>query len=395
VLVYLDGDNDLADAARADFQDIVDAPSVSGLNVLVQLDLPASSPGVPETTKRYRIRDGAAELLEDLGERDMSAPETLTDFIRWGAATAPAARTALLLWNHGNGWDELDAPSSPAPLSRAITGRTALPSRQSILLDTDSQGARARFLPNHQVKLAIRAAGVPLDVLGFDACAMATFEALYEFRDVAKVIVASEENVLSPGWPYAPLLRKVAFTPWLDAEGFARAAVGEYGRFYEELYPRMPMPDRRGTLSAFRADGLEPVAREVDALAGRLVAALADPATRDGTLALVGAARAGVQDIDLYGSVGVYVDLADLAERLEPGSSLPGLVAAARIAESHGSDRPGATVFFRMPDARTYGTFDPNYANWDAAAGTGNGGDFINAFRWDEFLAAYYAAAGL
>jgi len=72
------------------------------------------------------------------------------------------------------------------------------------------------------------------------------------------------------------------------------------------------------------------------------------------------------------------------------------LVSGGTIAEYHGDARPNAhgmsIVFFR---SRSITAYDVNYQNYDPVTNRGNGGDFINQFSWDEFLAAYYTAAGL
>jgi len=45
--------------------------------------------------KRYRVLKGDVQELAELGEADMAKPETLTAFLKWGAAAYPAKRTAL------------------------------------------------------------------------------------------------------------------------------------------------------------------------------------------------------------------------------------------------------------------------------------------------------------
>ena len=54
-------------------------------------------------------KDGKGEERENLGrDVDSGSPQTLVDFIRWSKAKAPADRYALIIWNHGSGWDPLD-----------------------------------------------------------------------------------------------------------------------------------------------------------------------------------------------------------------------------------------------------------------------------------------------
>ena len=68
----------------------------------------------------------------------------------------------------------------------------------------------------------------------------------------------------------------------------------------------------------------------------------------------------------------------------------------ALIAECHGKDRPvvhGLTiVFYKLPEAKTYTVFDPNYRNHDPATGSGSTIEFISNFNWYELMARYYAA---
>ena len=68
-------------------------------------------------------KDGKNEEHENLGaDVDSGSPQTLVDFIRWSKAKAPADRYALIIWNHGSGWDPRTSTALPA---RQVGGRDA------------------------------------------------------------------------------------------------------------------------------------------------------------------------------------------------------------------------------------------------------------------------------
>lgn len=383
ILVYMDGDNNLGPAALKDLEEMKAAPGSPYVTVVVQLDLPDNVP-----TRRYRVENDNLVLLEDLGERDMASPDTLTGFLTWADNTLPKAdRTVLILWDHGNGWDQGDTPTPPL----------AAPRPRSIFYDDDNHSP---FLSNRRAAKAIRNSGIRIDLLGMDASIMGTLEAMYEFRDLAPVLVASQEVGFASGWDYKAILTALAANPGMDAEGLSRVVVDTYRNYLENVfYPTAPGYERKHTISAVRAGFLDNVATEVDRMAGDLTAAMDNLATRSETIAAIGSARGAVQQIDLYVTPYVYVDLVDLDRLLNRGTRITGLVSEATIAEYHGSARPGAhgvsIVFFRLPEAAPpplgLGTFDNNYRNYDPLTNTGNAGEFINRYRWDEFLHRYYA----
>jgi len=384
VLVYMDADNELEDAALVDLSEMEAAVSSDNVNVIVQLDL---RNGIG--TKRYQVINGSSQLLTDLGELDMASPETITSFLTWAKDTYPADKTFLILWNHGNGWDQGDGPSSPS---------TGIISR-SIFYDEDNGSP---FLPNHQVKLAIENSGINIDILGLDACSMGTIEALYEFCELPglEIIISSQEVGEWYGWDYKAILSRLSRNPGISVEYLSKVVVSSYEKFYEEIfYPSFPLKEKLHTISALRADDIRAVAEEADLLAEKLTGLLEAPETREEALLLIGYARETVQKIDLYIKPYVYVDLVDLDTLLGQGTEIASLTAAATIAEYHGTARENANgisiVFFKLPEAGTYNTYDANYKNYDPQTYTGNGGDFINRFRWDEFLATYYFYADL
>jgi hypothetical protein len=412
VAVYMAADNGLSAASGLDLEELRSAASSPYVTVLVEQDV------VGRTARRYRIAGGALEELADLGEVDTSDPATLTDFVAWAATTARSDRTVLVLWSDGKGWDELDGPRAVATTTVATvagavatdpaTGGPAVSvaaaastsiSIRSMFPDQDNGGLKAPFMKNADLRRAVEAAGVHVDVLGLDACLMGALEALYELRGLADYLVASEELEPTRGWDYTGLLSALAADPGMTPEELARVAVERYRAWYEDVFfPSVPF-ERYPTLAAFRAEGLDAVAAAVDARAAALREALADPARRADTVATLSTGRAAVQAIDQLVKPHVYVDLVDLEVRLGGDTAIADALSRATVAEYHGAARPGAhgvsIVFFDRPLADQWGTYDPNYRNYDRSTGAGNASEFITRFQWDELLAEFYAARGL
>ena len=380
-LVYMDGDNNLSDAALADLSEMEAVGSSGYVNIIVQLDLDG---GV--STKRYKVLKGSRELISaDLGELDMANPQTLTDFLVWGKENYPADRMVVVLWNHGNGWDQGDGPSKPAGSQK-----------RSIFYDDDNGSP---FLSNHQVKKAIERSGINIDILGLDASIMGTIEALYEFKDLAPIVISSQEVGHDSGWVYEAILSRLEDDPGMEIEDLSRIVVSSYRDFFEKtFYPSNPNYEKRHTISAMHTTNIGNIGEEVDRLAAHLMSLMDDPGKRRETFDLIQNARYNAQEIDKYVTPYVYVDLVDLDRLLAQGTDIAKLISEATIEEYHGSARPNAygmsIVFFKMPEAKNL-TYDPNYRDYDSETNTGNGGDFINRFSWDEFLDRYYMEAGL
>ena len=114
-MVYLDGDNNLSTAGDKDLSEMRAVGSTSDVNVVVEFDN-AGNRG----TNRYHVqRDGLDEHVVSMGETDSGSPEVLLDFIAWVAEEYPADRYALILWNHGGGWE----PSEIDRIAREVGSR--------------------------------------------------------------------------------------------------------------------------------------------------------------------------------------------------------------------------------------------------------------------------------
>lgn len=374
-LVYMDADNNLDAFSTQNLRQMQEVGSTENVTVIVQYDTRAGS------TRRYKVERGGLTLLADLGELDMAKPDTLRDFISYAAGAYPAEHYALILWDHGSGWKKLAVPKTVS----------------SILEDWSSNGQSAPALSNRLVAQAIKSAedtaGIKLDILGIDACIMATVEAAYEFRNSADILVSSQELVQSGGWDYRTLLARLVANPLMTPSELASAMVTSYQQFAES--PAYGWGDQ--TISAVKlGHDMEKVAQAVDSLALALKSAMDDPITRPATLAAISSARAAVQEFDQVTNPATYVDLSDFS-RLLSGNNNPVQAALGNVvlAEYHGKERPGAhglsVVFFDLPRALSFSTqvYDSDYTNYDPATGRGSQIAFITAFNWDEMMHDY------
>lgn len=274
VMVYLDGDNNLEEAALADFQEMEAATPGLEMKIIVLFDRSRSHSRVQENwteTRLYEILPDsnpaaiASKRLTDptwLGlsgtegdELNMGSGETLKHFVAFCKAAYPADHTALILWDHGSGW-------APAATDRA-TSQTKF-----IAIDDESSGD-ALSIP----EIAAALAGQTVDLLGFDACLMAEAEVAWELRDSARFVVASEDLEPSSGWDYTAFLTQFAGlagpkkTPEALARCIADAYMGGIGG----------ATDR--TLSVVDLAALAPLGAAVDLLASEMTALGPDAVT--------------------------------------------------------------------------------------------------------------------
>ncbi len=209
--VYIVGDNNLADAAWADLNEMEAVGSTAQVQVVAQYQLSSRyAVSVPEAyrTGVYRLpigqdqdRDNLSSMSNatTLGNVDMSSSATLASFVKWAAETYPAKRLALVLWDHGMGYQGGFVSS---------TLHTSMSLRK--LLD------------------GVRSSGVHADLLGFDACLMGQHEVAMAMRGVADVLLASEQVEPGSGYPYTPILTQLEQTPTMSAQDLGKVVVDAY-----------------------------------------------------------------------------------------------------------------------------------------------------------------------
>ena len=243
-LVYLDGDNDLETQAIMDFNEMEFIGSNSQVNVLVLFDRHPDydySNGDWTGTRLYRVNYDTnsnvinSQLLADYGEKDMSDPATLRDFIIYCQTYYPAGHTVLTLWNHGAGVYpkafEIDKTKSTASDSTSAKG---------ICWD-DTSGPRPwNCLTTDEVAAALAAArtstGQKIDIINLDACLMQLLEVAYEWKEQADFLVGSEETIPGDGDDYDTVLGHLTGNPNVTSRDLAIQLVTDYYNYYNNAW---------------------------------------------------------------------------------------------------------------------------------------------------------------
>jgi len=431
ILIFLNGDNNLEKFALKDFTEMSRVSLPDNVNVILQFDrnggYATTSPNWTQTL-RFKMRKGLTPLpanaLQDLGELNMGAQQTLADFVAWGQAQYPARKTGLILWDHGDGWrffntilrhgtpemkqqlkdERLRQLGSPRVWSTntmelgesfELSGLPAIPVEEAVdvphraVSNDDSSGGDKLF--NREVQDALQSVGGgrKLDLVGFDACLMAMVETGFALRNVAGVMVGSEELEPGNGWDYSDWLPRLTVNPAQNAEQLGQALVDSYRKTYAGV-------DSSTTLSAVRLGRIDALSAALDALADTLQPRLGQPAF----LATLTKVRDDCVNYapgyDLNG-----IDLGDFCQALEVATTDSAVKAACQavraelsqavIANYAGRDRvwsTGLAIYF--PKSAAFYRADPDAAAYDDTQTVPGEVEFIKAHRWDNFLQAYF-----
>ncbi|HEY0989084.1 MAG TPA: clostripain-related cysteine peptidase [Kofleriaceae bacterium] len=225
-------------------------------------------------TTRYWLSAGHKLKPESLGVVDASDPDSLTRFLDAGNGQFPDRANALVLWAHSTGLDHvhnyarkaasrgagpesgpgdhaghglggmavesidelgragipplvyplMPGPLMPGPLMPGplMPGPRTLPPRYGCGWGPDPN--TKHFLTNIGMKKAIlRSRRGRVEILGLNACWMASLEVEYELRRVSDVQIACQVDALP--WPYGTIVAAIAEAPEQTTEQLAIAIV--------------------------------------------------------------------------------------------------------------------------------------------------------------------------
>jgi hypothetical protein len=404
-MVYIAGFNNLSPFATKDVEEMRKVGSTDDVRVAVflkQLDSASAT--------HLIVGKGSDEVREDAGEVDSGSPQTLLDFVRWARDKAPADNYALVVWNHGSGWqpDDLEAMYEEVRNRHGDTGVTA----RELGVRATQKIARSLFTPTVERVLALPSAddraiasddgsmhsmdtvelgkalekahndvlGQPLALLGMDACLMSNLEVAYQAKEHVGAVVASEELEPGDGWPYEEILTQLTEHADMTGEDLGRAVVEHYIESYRARRDQWPV-----TQCAVEADEIGGFAGALDGLADALRGQLDDEVARGRII------RAQSRSASFTGEL---VDLSSFCDELVAAGldstvqQAAGAVSDALrpgtyvLAEGHLGDKVdgcgGVTAYFPSP------LEDVSQFYKDVR--------FAEDHGWDEFLDAYGTA---
>lgn len=210
VLSCLQGHNNIESHALRNIKAMLKVGSTDKVAILAQIDARASEMG------RYHILKDTTPINQ-LAEQKLGLDPfgELCTAVEWAHKMYPSKKFLLILWNHGNG--VLDEPK---------------PAERGIFYNYATQ----TYLTNELLEQTLRTITTTIthskiDILGMDACLMASLEVAYQIRDYANLFIASENVEPAPGWDYSGFLKDLVQNPNRSSTLLARSIVNTYWSF--------------------------------------------------------------------------------------------------------------------------------------------------------------------
>ena len=428
VAVYLAADNDLgggtpSDPDFRDFDEMEKALTTSGaaVNVVVLWDKPGTNDtaiywvqpdDVEGTLATYTLNvnkwyipsgwefdysNGWPKGAPSPSEENMGTQATLTNFLNFVFYNFQSDYYALILWNHGGGWE----PKSKEP-----------PTHVSFLLENGEPWEHTFWPPTqpHDKKEPLDRARKPdpvtrgvcwdytngdyltikevangianssrhsVHTVGFDACLMQMLEVAYEVRNVAQYMTASQETEWGWGWAYHQIIAGITSTttPLQLAQlwGTTRARWVQGGL---------------DTISSVDLSKVGPLAAHVNDLGNRLSALLGTNARYQEIMyaKLLSLCFAYNEFLDLDDFCHWINAFVDDATAKSLAQTVRNDIASAVVAKANASDYASAGgISIYMPHRQDI--------QWGAPHGNYNASNFAFCadYAWDEFLNAWLA----
>lgn len=294
ILVYIAAHNNLDTWGERSLKQIVKVGSTADLKLAVLYD------GTAYAKRLIVGAPGQPAVEEALPTFDSGDAAALIETVNWAFTQCPAERYGLVLWSHGTGWrpEEIEKVAGQARHDKGVSAKeaterslgsasTALfrstlktilqkptPAERAICFDDGTHHALDTLALEQVAQKTAEAIGQPLDLLGMDACLMATIEVAYQLRNHVRYWVASEELVPTESWPYDTILSALRTQPDLTAQQLAVRIVDDYLAYYTAN------PPHRGDVTKVAVDlsQIDDLARQLGALSDALQADMTNQA---------------------------------------------------------------------------------------------------------------------
>ncbi|MBO4668431.1 MAG: peptidase C11 [Lachnospiraceae bacterium] len=151
----------------------------------------------------YQVKSGSVTRLEaNFGKKAMTDPTNLSDFIKYCSKNYPADRNFLILWDHGGG---------------SVSG-----------YGYDEKNSRSGSMNLAGLNTALKSAGMTFDIIGFDACLMATAETALMLDNYGDYLIASEETEPGIGWYYTNWLTQLGNNTSIPSTTLGKTIIDDF-----------------------------------------------------------------------------------------------------------------------------------------------------------------------
>jgi len=218
IMVYMNGSNlesgydpysgDIYAKATEDLEEMLSGLESDNINLIIETGgtLEWKMDGIrSDINQRFKVENGELLHLEDLEMKNMTTPETLIDFANYAIDEYPSEKYALLMWDHGGG-------------SLYGFGVDEHFAGDSLTLD-EFDVALASITSSNDMQF---------EVIGFDACLMATLETAQVCSPYSKYLIASEETEPDYGWDYERIFESLADGDAYDGDSFGELVVSGF-----------------------------------------------------------------------------------------------------------------------------------------------------------------------
>lgn len=214
LLFYLAADNEQEAYADATIEQLLAGTKQVGNHpqILVFIDRLSK-----DGTEVFEVVDGEQESLsdyEDYEEKNSADGDVLQEFATYALGLAKHDKVAFVMKSEGLGWRGIGRDN------------TQLQEVDDQLMST---GDLAEALIEAQEETTKQ-----VDLLVLEGSIMAFIEVVYELRDAAPFLLATQSKILPDGLPWEMIIEDLGATPGMDSKGLGMTIIDDHLEYYSD-----------------------------------------------------------------------------------------------------------------------------------------------------------------
>ena len=232
VLVYMSGENDLADYGylNDDLKEIIESSKLLATDqrLFVFVDIPNSGSRPAVNPYIMEVHGGKGQTVYQYNDEFYACdPARFREVIQRVVSMAPADSYGLVLWGHASGW---------AVSSDTIASSTSGPMR-AYGKDTGKSMNGTKWMNITQMAKALE--GLPkMEFIFTDCCNMMCAEVGYELRNATNYLIGSPAEIPGDGAPYHLIIPQLYQS---NSEQMYRNVIDTYFEYYGNAYHGVPL----------------------------------------------------------------------------------------------------------------------------------------------------------